>query len=700
VGFAPVGDQQVALADNDKVEIVLKMRVAGVDEAVLVTAQKHGEERLLDVPISMSVVNGADLERSGLKSVTDAIQTVPGVATVVGMQGGGTQLAVRGVSAGAPLFSGSSPIAYYIDSVPFGLTTTAAVPDMDAYDLQRIEVLRGPQGTLYGASALGGLVRLLTNDPNLDQFEGKLRTTLSSTDGGGANYRGDVTFNVPLVKDRLGVRADLGYTGNSGWIDRPGQPDANTEILRNYRVKVKAKPTDSLTIGTSMWSARNHQGAPSVAADNGSTGAGTLPEPISTDFDAYGVTVEQKFSRARVTSNTSYLNYSNVGYLDLTVRGLPGRLITTRLKSNVFSEEATVTSTPGTSWSWSTGVFYRDARDDEFQVIPGLLDPTNDGLHSRSYAGFGQVGRRFLERFELDLGLRYFHDDVSYGEKLTAGPGIPLFSAGDAFHATTPRVGLNWYPSANLMAYASYSQGFRSGFPQEAQVARLAPEVPSVKPDTLVNYEVGAKGELLKGRLAFDTAVYHMHWRDVQQQLLVVDPATGLGSPAPVNGKSASGLGVDGEVTVRPTGRLELAANGSWNNLSLDEAIYVGDLLLYRKGDRVNFSYKLTGGGSATYFVPLPIGGLEGKFSVSANYKSQVRSLLLAAAGIKTTTIGDPFAYVRASAAITKRAGWTATVFVENLTNVNPRFPRSSPAVEWTSRTRPRTVGLQLDYGF
>src|ERR1700761_1185446 len=175
-----------------------------IDE-IVVTAQKR-EQRIQDVPISLSVMGGAELDKSSIQSVSDALGLVPGVAVNVTGQGGETRLTVRGVTASGPLFAGPSPIGYYLDSVPFGLVRSAVEPDANTYDLNRIEVLRGPQGTLYGASALNGVVRVLTNDANLDRFELNARVIDSYTQNGGNNPRGDLAVNVPLIEGKLAVR--------------------------------------------------------------------------------------------------------------------------------------------------------------------------------------------------------------------------------------------------------------------------------------------------------------------------------------------------------------------------------------------------------------------------------------------------------------------------------------------------------------
>ena len=155
---------------------------AGPDalEEIVVTAQKR-EQRLQDVPIGITVMRGSTLDNSSAVSFLDALGSVPGVAITgtqnAAFQGGGAQLSIRGVTASAPSLAGTSPVAYYLDGVPFGLVKSAVVPDLAPYDLDRVEVLRGPQGTLYGASAEDGVVRVITSRADLHNFDIKTRVS-------------------------------------------------------------------------------------------------------------------------------------------------------------------------------------------------------------------------------------------------------------------------------------------------------------------------------------------------------------------------------------------------------------------------------------------------------------------------------------------------------------------------------------------
>jgi iron complex outermembrane receptor protein len=675
---------------------------SAVLEEVVVTAQKR-EERLRDVPMSVSVLAGKDLDRSSGAGVTDALNLVPGVVAAAGAMGGGTQITVRGVGASGPLFNGSSPVGYYLDSVPFGLVKNAIAPDSDAYDLARVEVLRGPQGTLYGASAQNGVVRVLTQDADLSAFEFKARTTLSETNGGGGNYRGDAAINVPVVEGKLAARAIVGYQNLSGWINTPRETHANDAVLRNYRLKINAQPTDNFSVGLSAWSSNDDYGAPSSASDNGRI-SGSLDQPIHNSYEAYGLRLGYELPRLSISSMTSYLHYSSDSILDLTAIGATGFGYHTFLPANVLSEEINLSSSMQSSWRWTAGAFYRDATDRQLQQLLtiALQDYTN---HSESWAIFGQVGRRFgNDKFEWGLGARYFHDDVSNRENVrdpalaTPTTAVPLYVAKNSFDSTTPRAVLSWYPNPTVTLYGSYAEGFRSGFPQNASVAVPNRGFPPLKPDKLHNYEIGAKADLFDRRISFETAVYYMKWNDVQQTLSVPYNNGQTTVVALINGQSASGPGVDLAVTARPIKALDFGISLSWNDLVLDSAVQAEGALLFDKGDRLNYSPEFTGGAFADVSFPIGAAGYEARFSTSANYSSKQTNRGLAP-GVFVLS-GGALLNARASLGIVAPDRWTATLFVDNLTNESDGLPPIVPGPDLSPRIRPRTVGVQVDFNF
>jgi outer membrane receptor protein involved in Fe transport len=604
-------------------------------------------------------------------------------------------VSVRGVAASAAVFSGGSPIAYYIDSLPFGLIDTAIAPDQNVYDLQRIEVLRGPQGTLYGASALNGVVRILTNDVDLNKFDAKVRVTDSSTSGGGNNYRGDMAVNVPIVEGKLGVRAVAGYGYDSGWIDSPRVDNINDSRVHNYRVKVSAQPTDGLSIGLSAWKSRDAYGAPPTGNERDFNDE-TLDQSIHSGFDAYNMKLGYDGSVFSISSMTSYLDYSNSSGLDLNSFIHVSSLLHTGFDAHIFSQEVVANSTHSESWRWSVGGIYRRGTEDLVQSFSDVLSfiPSTNILNvSRSAAAFGEVTRLFGQnRFEATLGLRYFTDHVNSEDNLDTGnPTNPVVKKTLRFHATSPRAVLAWHPAENSTVYGSYSEGFRSGFPQGANVPA---DFPDLVGDTLKNYEVGTKGVLAGGRVNYNVAVYYMDWQDVQQTLSVL--WHGVPTTAFVNGQSASGVGAEFAVNAEVLTGLVLGLSFGWNDLRMDADTTSTTGILFHKGDRLSFSPEYTGGASLQYGFPLGTGGLRANLSASESYTSQ---MLDHAIGVVAT--GDEMLSTRLSAEVASPDRWSVMLFVDNATNARKTPVRiAGGSVDFDLRNRPRTAGLQLDYHF
>jgi iron complex outermembrane receptor protein len=668
-------------------------------QEVIVTAQKR-EEKLQNVPMSISVLTGANLNRSTVQGISEALNAVPGLATTEAYLGGGTNIAIRGVASSFPFFSGSSAVAYYLDSVPFGLVKSAIGPDADAYDLERVEVLRGPQGTLYGASALNGVVRILTHDADLSRFNLQARVSDSGTDHGGNNYRGDVMVNVPIIEDKLAARVSVGYLNNGGWIDQPNKKDVNDTEVGTYRLKLNAQPTDQLSVGLSAWISRSNSGAPDLGYTWDQTSS-RQNQPTSSDYDAYALKVGYQFKYFSVSSSTSYLDYSNQGLLGLDIPAegdVPGASFFNRLTSIVKSEEVNVNSVNEGPWRWSFGGMYRHATENRYQVFTVFPVPT---IHyydtSESYAGYGQLTRLFLnDRLELTAGLRHFHDHIPQQEQLA--PGLPFVTSSSTAEANTPRGTVTWHANDQLMFYTSYSQGFRSGFPQDAGVLLAIPGFPAVKPDRLVNYELGSKGSLMDGRVSFDVSAYHIEWKDIQLQLNVL--SQGVPNAAVVNGAAAKGNGMDFALSMRLAEGLTFSPYVSWNDLALTSDVFSGGQPLFSRGDRPSGSPETTAGVSANYSFPV-IHGYQANFSASANYTSRQAYHSISAGG-DLVQYSDPITISRASLSIDAPNHWIATLYADNINNEKGSTARVffDRVSDWDARVRPLTVGLQVEYHF
>ena len=675
---------------------------APVLDEIVVTAQKR-EQRIQDVPISLSVMGGAELDKSSIQSVSDALSLVPGVAVNVTGQGGETRLTIRGVTAAGALFAGPSPIGYYLDSVPFGLVRSAVQPDANSYDLNRIEVLRGPQGTLYGASALNGVVRVLTNDADLNEFDFKARASVSSTDSGGGNWREDAAVNMPIIDGKLAARLVVGQEHDSGWINSPIKNNINDGDLKNVRLKVNAQPIDDLSIKLGATHEESSFGAPPEGTNDFT--ASTKDQPIASRFSAYDAKVDyQGMPWFTVSSASSFFTFDNNGSLDVAP-GVATPPLTTNQTSRVFSEELNLNSKLDGPWRWSAGAFYRDAKDSTYQTLGNLIPaPVSQADTSRSTAIFGELGRRFLDnQFELAVGARYFHDDVGLDQLVLFGepPGTPLLRTDSTFHALTPRVVLSWFPSHDYTMYASYSQGFRSGFPQSELVQLVAPDFIPVKPDKLTNYEIGGKGNLFDNKVTFDVALYYMKWKDIQQTLGIPVPGSTAFIVASVNGQSASGVGVDFAVTYRPIQGLQLGLNFSWNGLSEDSTVLSSGQLLFPSGSRIDDSPAYTAGALASYDFPFGSTGWSGELAATARYTSlQTTTSVSSGSGLPPVVVeSNSITTARTSFTFIAPSHWRVMLYSDNVGN-NRGVPLASQTPFASISQQPRTSGIQLDYHY
>lgn len=676
-------------------------------EEVVVTAQRR-KETLQDVPISITVLGGEQLDRSTVSGATEALRSIPGFDSELNQySANGASFSVRGVSNSTARGGGAGPIAYYVDGIPFGFVRNAFYPDPSVYDLDQIEFLSGPQGTLYGAGSLNGVIRILTHDANADKFELKARTAGSRTEDGGNNYRADLAVNVPIVEGKLGMRAVVGGQKESGWIDAPNRRDVNDEETRNYRLKLHAQPTDTLSVNLSAWRSESDIGAPALS--NASQAITSVrAQPGSQQFDAYGIDVSQAFSGFTFSSMTSYIDFNSAALVD----GTPAfsfSILDTRYAAEVFAQEFNLVSNGNGHWRWSAGAFYRQAEDITYQFqnfdSPATVDRINNDFtdESESYAVYGEIGRDLTEDLSLAVGLRYFHDDeeMYLNQRYPIAPQsalpvrAPFPSTSEAW---TPRTVLTWTPGEDLSMYASYSQGFRSGFSQQPNVQALYPNFTPVEPDRLSNYEIGAKGSVLDGGLSYEAAIFYIDWQDVQQNLRVdLQPGTGLVTTATVNGESASGVGASFALTARPFEGLELGANASWNDLTVDADITQTNAngtttVLFPKGTRLNQSPEYTFGASALYSWNLG-GGYMGRVGFNGTYKSPQ-----SAHGAGTES--DSILVAGATFTVDAPRNWAFTLFADNVTDEDGVTTYTPFPAEWSTRQRPRTMGLQISYNF
>lgn len=666
-------------------------------EEIVVTAQKRGEQVLSDVPISIAVLQGADIESSGARGVADILNQIGGV-NLVEDEPGRSSISIRGASAGNNKLTGTSPVGFYLDELPFSFVNHAVLPDANAYDLDRVEVLRGPQGTLYGASSLNGVVRVLTKDADLEEFEFKTRTRFSSTESSEDNYSGDIAVNVPLVPGKLAIRGVASYADMGGFIRKATESDFNDSEVGSYRVKINATPTEKLDLEFGVSASRVDNNGPSLALDDMTTPF--LGEQGDTrDYESYNFIVDYDFDSFAVTSATGYLELTESTAFDFLIAGTVPVSLDEELDAEILSQEVRFASQSEGPLQWTAGLYYRDVEQRFQQAVPAFFSfPLAFTDASEQFAFFGELSRTFLdEKIEVTGGIRYFEDTVTTTETstLSGGTAGPLLGSVESdFDAVTWRTVVSYYPSDDLSLYGSIATGFRSGINQ-APVSLVADPTleAQVDADSLITYELGAKGSGLDGRLMYEGAVFYTDWEDAQLVTL-----TSLGTAAIVNAEPVTGFGLDGSVTARVSERFTVHGNVGWNDLTIDGNVLQQGAVLFPKGGRMNSSPKLTAGINGEYHFPVADADLEGRIMVGARYTSELlqREIIN---GIPSLSMSDDIllAYLRAGVESEK---WSAMLFVENLTNEDGALDGASLSVPTQSRLRPRTIGLQLTFDY
>lgn len=599
-------------------------------DVVVVTAQKIAQS-LVDVPLSISVVGGGDLERVQALNIQDYVKLVPGLQLTQATPGFG-RLVLRGVNTGGV----ASTVGMYVDETTFGSSSglvngAILAGDFDTFDIARVEVLRGPQGTLYGASSLGGVLKYVTNEPKFDAFQGRVRGSVESVDDGDMSYSGAAVANMP-VSDNVAIRASGFYRKVGGFIDSIGT--AGSDVAKNIngstvsggRASMLYKPSDAFSLRLTAFVQDIDNDASSVVDSDSLTGktlyggltqSQYVPETADVSYRVYNATAVFNAGFADLTSATSYGTLTQDFRVDFTTLisptleflfGVPNEAFnkqTTDVKR--FTQELRLSSHESERLDWLFGGYYTDEEgliDQNVHVVtPGTLTDiaglpaagvgTIDSKY-KEYAAFANATLKFTPHFNLTLGGRYSHNkqtesQVTDGLLFGGASQIPGDSSEDVFtYSVAPKYKFN-----DLMSlYARVAKGFRPGGPNA-----LAPNAPPGTPssytsDSIVSYELGLKGENATRMFGFDVAAFHIEWKDIQ--LLARVNGVGINT----NASGADSDGVELSLLFRPVEGLRLSLAGAYTDAKLNEDT---DLLLVggRDGDRLPYtpktSYSLNG---------------------------------------------------------------------------------------------------------
>jgi iron complex outermembrane recepter protein len=493
-------------------------------EEIVVTAEKR-ESTVQKTPISMTAFTQAEIESQGLSDMRQIAAQTPGVSMRTSGPGQ-TEFEMRGLDA----TGGFSPtVGFYLDDAPLTAPSQAAqgkvVIDPDLYDLNRVEVLRGPQGTLYGAGSMGGTIKLVTNAPQLNTFAVTAQTTESGTDGGGFNYGGSAMLNLPLAQDVAALRFVGTYKSTSGWIDRivlnPFPPDTNGgqtrgnvlaapvqanysdvnwEKLQGGRVSLLLQLGDRLTIQPGVLYQKIYTGGPFTVDDPpGNVYAHYQPfdiaEPLEDNFTLYTLTMKYHFDAADVTSATAKWNRHDEQTQDISETmdflfgfpsfyppaGIGGGSQEETDFTDQFSEEIRVASSGDGRFQWIGGIFYSDFNSNTTSLsdYAGLepffgtskLIAVGEPIEVTQRALFGEASYKLADQLKATLGLRYYRyssteESINSGiASLSGGDGTVLRFGSADNKGFNPKVNLAYTATDDVLLYSTAAKGFRPGGP-------------------------------------------------------------------------------------------------------------------------------------------------------------------------------------------------------------------------------------------
>jgi len=614
-------------------------------QEVIVTAQKRAE-RLVDTPQSVAVLSPDDLQSKGVTQLRDWAGSVPGLSFIT--QGAGrSQLALRGVTTGRDV---GPTVGIYVDEVPYGSSSLFGngnlfTVDVGLFDLDRIEVLRGPQGTLYGASTMGGLVKYVTKAPNTTEFGTDMRTGLSSTEDGGVNYDVSAAVNMPLVAGKVALRLSGFDAHDGGYIDNItlGQDNVNRSDTRGGRIDLLVTPTDALSIringflqnidrdgeGTSEY-AYACKVAASCNYASTPIGAGLnqqrlIGEPFDQRFRLVSGTVNYDFGWANLVSVSSYQTAKSDVLWDLSK--IYGALLQKSYgltfyavgdqnipSTRKFTQELRLSSKGPQLLEWVAGMFYTHERSDiyahlpayesAYQLAPNDIYTTTAPSRYEEYAPFGDLTWHIIEKLDVTGGIRYSHIDQTRISGFASGliGGKPNPTVGTSDHVFTYSADVRYHIDDHDMAYLRYATGYRPGGPNYVIKNPLTGQLigaPFSTADRLRSYEAGFKAESADRRFGLDLSIYHIDWMNMQVQV----SQSGFSGIENIPGKAATSDGAEFNVSAHLISGLNLSAALSYMDAKMLQT--VRPPLGASDGETLPNTPRFSGTANAEYLLPV-----------------------------------------------------------------------------------------------
>ena len=676
-----------------------------LDELV-VTAEKR-PELLTRSASAVSVLSAADVHALGGRSFDEVAAQLVGVA-VTNLGSGRNKIFVRGLSDGSFTGKTQSTVGLYLDEVP--ITYNAPDPDLRLADIDRVEVLRGPQGTLYGSGSMGGIVRIVTAKPDVTAFSGAVSAEAMATQHGAPSSGVEGMANLPLADGRAAIRGVAYSEERGGYIDNPVLRLRDVNFSRRYggRIAGLAELPDGWTLeaGLAHQKIATADSQYTQGTDGPLTRDAAVREPHHNDFTEMGATASHAGDIADLKISTAVIDHSLFTRYDATgafraVGGLRVQAFDEDKHIKLWATEGLLTSNAPGPLRWLVGGFasYTDEMDAAFLV--GLRPPDSQSIYRRrdelsEGAVYGEVAYDVTGRITATLGGRWFATrvDTRAGDfDISQAPVAPIHEK-LTDQGVAPKARIGFAVTPDVVIYAQVQEGYRAGafnIPPAAG-GSLAPETVAAqfRPDHLWNSEIGAGLALFDHRLNLRGAIFHADWFGLQ-----TDQRLASGLPMTVNVGDGSNTGVEAEAVWRPDEHLQVRANMLLEDPQITRA---GDVFPARR------DIGLPG-------VPYDMGALDVRYrwrigAYEAETSAQVfyvgHSYLTFDGGLGNAMGG--YASGRLAAAL-RAAAWRVSAYVDNAADARGDTfafgnPFSRARATQATPLRPRTVGLGVARSF
>ncbi|WP_293386420.1 TonB-dependent receptor [Phenylobacterium sp.] len=677
-----------------------------LDELV-VTAEKR-PELLAHSATAISVLSADDLDALGGKSFDAIVGQVVSVA-VTNLGSGRDKLFVRGLSDGSFTGKTQSTVGLYLDDTP--ITYNAPDPDLRLADVDRVEVLRGPQGTLYGSGSMGGIVRIVTAKPDVSAAYGDVAVDGALTQRGGPSDGFEAMANLPLADGKAAVRAVLYNDESGGYIDNPvlGLKNVNYTRRTGGRIAALADLPDGWTVESGFVQQKI------AASDSQYTQGGDGPlsrdaavrEPYADDFSELTVTASHQGGIADLKVSSAYIDhaletrYDATGAFRAAGGSTTGGAFDEDSHIRLFTTEGLLSSNMPGRWRWLAGGFlsYTDEVDQAFLVDVNPVGPTRSIYRRRDSlaegALYGEVAYDISSRLTATLGARWFvtRVDTRADDFDIAEAPIPALREGLTDQGVAPKFRVSYAAAAELVIYGQVQEGYRAGgfnIPAAAGGPTTEAVSPQFKPDHLWSYEIGATLPVFDHRLMLRGAVFHADWDGLQ-----TDQRLASGLPLTVNIGDGSNTGVEGEAVWRPDDHLLVRINMLIEDPKITRA---GDVFPARRDIGLPGVPYDMGGADLRY--RWRIGPYQAEASAQAVYVG--RSYLTFDGGVDNAMGG----YASGRLAGTLRAqAWRATLYLDNVADERGNTfafgnPFSRARATQATPLRPRTLGFGVAHSF